>query len=597
VTSTAGPSVNAWSSTPESVTVSAADASGSSGLSQITCTTPAGSASYQVSGDQASVVVPVSTPGADFVSCDSTSVAGNTSAAAYAAFNVDAQAPTVAFSGANSAPAWDTGSQTVTMTGTEAVQASGIASVSCQLDSGAWSTTPGSVAQVDVAGDGTHHLSCYTTTVAGVSGPTVGQSIQIDSQSPTLSFSDGPSQAGWHTTGQTIKATAVAVGGAAISAITCTVAGATLSYPNTTASANESIVVSVPAPGGDLDCQAQDSAGNLSSSKSWSFLIDDTVPTGYFTAGNTANPTQVGVIVADSGSGAAGATIQIDVNGGWQALQTAFDAGTGIATAQIPDDGSLADGAYALRAKVWDRAGNSGYITQDTTGKPESVTLPLRAITELTAVLTAGHAHVAATASAGSGHLSVRYGQRVRVAGQLETAKGVPVRHATIVISEQLSGGSVIQTVARTSTNGDGEFEYTLPAGPSRTLLVTYEGSPLLRSVSAQTLARVSGRVGISAPRTARVDRRVTVRGRVIGGHIPHAGLLVQLWYSPAGGQGGWEPFERAIRTRAGGSWALTFPVSAAASGRVYAFKAVVAAQSGWPYAGAVSAATTLRVV
>jgi hypothetical protein len=594
--STNDQSAESWSSTPEALTVAASDAEGSSGLAQITCATPSGTTSYPVSGDQASVVVTVSTPGDDSVSCDATSVAGNTSTVASTSFEVDAQVPSVQFSGADSAPGWDSGSQTVTATGSEEAQASGIASVSCQLDSGVWNTTPGSVAHLNVMGDGKHQVSCYATTAAGLDSSTTSESIQIDSDAPTLVFSGGPDQAAWHTTGQTITATATAEGGDQISAITCTLGGVALAYPNDSDTSTESAVISVAAPGGDLDCEARDRAGNVSSAKSWSFLIDDTPPTGYFIAAKATNPAQVEVSLEDAGSGVAGARIQIDVKGSWRSLPTTFNASTGIATTQIPDDGSLSNGTYSLRASVWDKAGNSAYVTQDTAGADESIILPLRELTDLTAVLSAGRAHVAATASVEMPHLSVGYGQRVRVAGRLATADGVPVAHAMIVISEQLAGSAAIRTVAKIATGGRGEFSSILRSGPSRTLLVTYDGSPLLRPASAATAARVAGQVSIAVPALAVAGRQVTVSGQVAGGHVPRAGLLVQLWYSAAVGDRVWAPFERAVRANARGRWSLTFPVSAAVRGRAYAFKAVVAAQSGWPYAGAVSRSASVEV-
>ena len=595
--STSGESAELWSAAPEALTVSATDAEDSSGLAQITCTTPSGTTSYPVSGDQASVTVSVSTPGDDSVSCDATSVAGNTSAVASTAFEVDAQAPTLVFGGAGSAPAWDSGSQSVTVTGSETVQASGIASVSCQLDGGAWGTTPGSVAHLSVTGDGKHEVNCYATTVAGLDGSTASESIQIDSDAPTLVFTGGPNQAAWHTTGQTITATADAAGGDQISAIRCTLAGVTLTYPAGEGASTESVVIPVAAPGGDLDCAAQDSAGNVSSAKSWSFLIDDTPPSGYFLAANPADPTQAEVSLADAGSGVAGARIQIEVSGSWRSLPTTFHAADKIATAQIPDDGSLRNGTHALRARVWDRAGNRAYVTQNTTGAAESVVLPLRELTDLTAVLSAGRAHVAATASVGRRYLSVKYGQRVRVSGRLLKADGVPVAHATIAISEQLANSTAIRTVTRITTNRSGAFSATLRPGPSRTLLVTYDGSPLLRSASAATGARVAGRVSLAVPSRAVAGRRVTLRGQVAGGHVPRAGLLVQLWYSAAAGHGDWEPFEHAVRANANGRWSLSFQVSSAVMGRDYAFKAVVAAQGSWPYSGAVSGSASLRVV
>jgi hypothetical protein len=454
--STNGRSGESWSAAPESLTVDATVAAGSSGLAQMTCTTPDGTASYPVSGDRASVVVKVSTPGSDSVSCDATSVAGNASTVASTDFEVDAQAPTLIFSGAGSAPAWDSGNQTITVTGSEATQASGIAGLSCQLDGGAWISTPGSVAHLRVSGDGKHDVSCYATTIAGVEGLTTSEAIQIDSKAPTLAFSAGPNEAAWHRTGQTITATADAADGDQISAIKCTLEGSALSHPNGTTTSTESVVIPVAAPGGDLDCEAQDSAGNVSSTESWSFLIDDRPPTGYFMAANAVDPAQVEVSLADSGSGVAGASIQIYVDGAWRSLPTRFDAADRIASARVPDDGSLKNGTYGLRARAWDKAGNRDYVTRNKTGTAESVALPMRELTDLTAVLSAGRARVSVTASTARRHLYVRYGQRVHVAGQL-AADGGPVVHAMIVISERLGDSSAIRTIAKTATNGGGE--------------------------------------------------------------------------------------------------------------------------------------------
>ncbi len=593
---TSGGSALSWSATAESLTVAAADAAGSSGLAQITCTTPSGTTTYQVSGDQASVAVDISTPGSDSVSCDATSAAGNTSMVATADFDVDAQIPTISFTGAAFAPAWDGGNQTIIATGSEAAHASGIASVSCQVDGGTWTTTSGTTAHVSVVGDGKHGLSCYTTTAAGLSSPTASESVQIDSDAPTLTLSGGPTQAAWHTTGQTITADATAVGGDQISAINCTLAGTELSYPNTSNASTESVVIPVLSPGGDLNCDAQDSAANVSRTESWSFLIDDTPPAGYFIAADSAKPTRVEVSLSDGGSGVAGARIQIKIDGAWRSLPTRFHAAQGVANAEIPDNGSIRNGIYALRAKAWDNAGNSDYITENISGAAESTALPLREMANLTAVLSAGHTYVAATSSSGTRSLSVEYGQKVRVVGRLLTASGIPVGRADVVISERLSGARVIRKLAEVTTTDDGDFRRTLSPGPSRTLLVTYKGSPSLRSATAATNEHVTGEVELTMPRLVVPGKRVTMRGLVAGGYVPPGGLLVQLWYSAVGGRGGWQPFDHAVRANHRGAWALTFPASGAARGREYVFKAVVAAQGGWPYTGAISRPASLKV-
>ena len=179
--------------------------------------------------------------------------------------NIDSQTPSLAFAGVAPAPAWVSGPQTVTVTGSEANQLSGIASVSCQLDGGGWTTTSGTVASVKLTSDGVHTVSCYATTGAGINSPTQTDSVQIDSAAPAVSFANGPSQSSWSTSAQSIDVTATKPAGTSgVAQISCTIDQQTSTYTNSSTPDSLTVAVTVQPPGGDLSCKAQDNAGNWS---------------------------------------------------------------------------------------------------------------------------------------------------------------------------------------------------------------------------------------------------------------------------------------------------------------------------------------------
>ena len=73
---------------------------------------------------------------------------------------------------------------------------------------------------------------------------------------------------------------------------------------------------------------------------------------------------------ADSQSGVAGGQIEIQLPAGWQPLPTVYHASTGELTATVPDDGSIPDGIYPLRALATDAVGNQATITTNADGTP-----------------------------------------------------------------------------------------------------------------------------------------------------------------------------------------------------------------------------------
>lgn len=524
--------------------------------------------------------------------------ATGTSLAAGYPIAIDNSVPTVGIATGTTAGEWYTGPRTVTVTADDAAGSSGLKSVTCAAQ--------GTVKTYAVTGDhGTVSLSlsqngqdtveCYAISAAGNVSKAALATVNIDNDPPQLQLSDGPSQSTWYRTTQQLDATATAIGGTDMKAIVCTIGGTTRTYLASSGVTGESVQISVPAPGGTLVCHAVDTAGNQSADSSWRFRIDDTRPTAVFERRSSGDPTLLRLHVADSGSGVGWAQIQIRTAAGWRNLRTSLHRATGLASARVPDDGSLPNGTYAVRALVADVAGNSIDTRLNWSGADESVTLPLRKLTRVRASISGDGARVVAATARRSHVLRLRRRSRLHIAGVLRTRAGVPVSHATIWVLRRVAGRTRFRTLGRTRTNAAGDFSFTAPGGPSGTIRVVYRGSRRMRMSVANTRMRVRGSVRLKVRRIVRAGSRTSIGGKVLGGYIPAGGVLVQLWYTVAGQRSGWEPFEHAIRARRGGRFHIRFRVPAAARNFTYRFRAVVARQHGWPYLATRSAVRTRR--
>ena len=116
--------LGAWYPSAQQVDVDASDESGLQG--PVTCTV--GSSSVTIPTAQLPYVLPVSQNGANSVSCTAeNNVNYSTSANLDGQVKIDGQTPSVTYSGSTPAPAWVSGPQTITVTGSEPTQLSGIA--------------------------------------------------------------------------------------------------------------------------------------------------------------------------------------------------------------------------------------------------------------------------------------------------------------------------------------------------------------------------------------------------------------------------------------------------------------------------------------
>jgi hypothetical protein len=596
----------------------------------------------------------VSADGQHTVTCTGTSNTGISGSATFHA-NIDTRQPTVTFLVNSKAPtnAYQSGTPVVTAIGGESGGIlSGLKDISCSVNGGAATSLSGIDATSHYTGsfelqqNGADHIRCVATTAAGTVQSTPSElTVNVDNPNyaPNASslidngadpYSNGPSQSHWYVTPQPVTITADNTGGTApIASITCKGA-LSGTWPSSTLNADshggEQITVTVPAPGGDLSCVAQDSAGNVYALGSYLFQIDSTAPRGSFLArSDWPAPDEIAIHASDNG-GSGVATLKVygespDVEQGAPQLvgDARYDSGSNSYIVTIPDGVSpWVAGSWKFYANIVDVAGNQGQITAGQDGSTEELTLPLR---EDTAVSAISH-RVAATpdvaipdglataalpsgsrlrrarpasrgtiASTARGHrrrrhhhhrhaLTVRFGSAVSIRGTLKdvTHHGVPISGARILVYERLIGAHRYVKLGSTRTNAAGTYRYKVRPGASRTLYVVYPGNTLLRPAASHLLQRSRGSLTLAAS-SIRAGGDLVMSGRVRGGHVPHDGLEVTIDYRQLGAPG--SGTLGTVRTDRSGRYRFMQHFSRSTTGLAYEVWAVVPGrQSGWPY-------------
>ncbi len=171
--------------------------------------------------------------------------------------------------------------------------------------------------------------------------------------------------------------------------------------------------------------------------------------------------------------------------------------------------------------------------------------------------------------------VTVDHDDRVSLRGRVTDGAGRPLARALVVAEgRMLDGrGRTLRALAPVlvRSGSDGRFAATLPSGPSRRLQVALgEGG------SGPRLT-----VRIRARATARLTGRGLVRGRLLGGHVPRGGALVEL-QERIGGR--WRT-RRVVRTYRSGRFAGRL------EGVTGAVRVRVPLQAGLPYAAGLARA------
>jgi len=348
--------------------------------------------------------------------------------------------------------------------------------------------------------------------------------------------------------------------------------------------------------------RALDGAGNSSARHAVGVRVDRTPPeTVAFEAPDPADPTLVRVVVADATSGVAGGRIELRrAGGGWRPVATSLDGGRLVTRL---DDATLRGGAYDLRAVVADVAGNEAVGTRRADGAPATLTLPLRRRTAMS-IRRSGRT-LRATLTADGRPLAgreVMLTQRLRGRATWRSVCGrtvviAAVARTTSATREGMTSNtravSATGSVCAQRTNSAGRIEVRVGAGPSRTLRASFAGDALLLPAHAAASVRTPARARVRAtPRSVPAGGVVRFRGRLLGGHVPHVGKLVEL---QARVGAGWRTFA-TLRTDRRGRFRHTHRFAAVSGGRTYWFRLRVRREATYPFEQATTSPLAVRV-
>ena len=243
------------------------------------------------------------------------------------------------------------------------------------------------------------------------------------------------------------------------------------------------------------------------------------------------------------------------------------------------DSDSYPDGSYEFEAIGYDRAGNAGTGTVRANGSRMVLANPVKARTTLEARL----------GGRGRAPRLLASGQGVRLSGRLLGAGRSPLAGQEIWVIESFDSGATPQRrIASVRTGADGSFALLVPPGPGRQIEVSFAGTrTLARATAAPLRLEVRGgvRMRASAPVARIGGRPVVFRGRVVsaGATLPADGLPVALQFRLPGLR--WSEF-RTVATDGRGNFRYRYAFADDDSRGVrFQFRAVVAAQAGWPYA------------
>ncbi len=234
-------------------------------------------------------------------------------------------------------------------------------------------------------------------------------------------------------------------------------------------------------------------------------------------------------------------------------------------------------GDYEFRAIGYDAAGNAAATTQRQNGGPMVLSNPLKAATTLRAGFRRR-----------GPRRTVPYGRRVLLGGRLITGRSSPLGARPVRVVERFAAGAhpAIHT-STAMTAPDGTFAIRTEPGPSRTIEVSFEGSPTLARSAAHTLqldVRSQVRLHASAGVAKVGGAPLIFRGKVDAprGAIPPAGKAVQLQFRTPGLP--WSEF-RTVQTDRRGRFRYAYRFSDDDSrGIRFQFRAYAPAQDAWPY-------------
>jgi hypothetical protein len=183
---------------------------------------------------------------------------------------------------------------------------------------------------------------------------------------------------------------------------------------------------------------------------------------------------------------------------------------------------------------------------------------------------------------------TLNYGGRITITGKAIGPDRSPVEGALVHVLDVRAGGELGQG----TTGADGRFRIKVRPGVSRTLRTGFQwGGESFFACGMSLSLKVRAGVRLSAPRHVPVRGRLPLGGRLLGGHIPPRGKIVELqgW-----ARGQWQVF-RTTRTNKRGRYHVNYRLRTWTRG-VLRIRARVRRERGYPYTLGYSRVVRVRV-
>jgi hypothetical protein len=161
------------------------------------------------------------------------------------------------------------------------------------------------------------------------------------------------------------------------------------------------------------------------------------------------------------------------------------------------------------------------------------------------------------------------------------------------VLQLRHQAGASWTPVATLKTSDRGGFAYVAPAGVSRTVRFRYAGTAVVRPAKRDVELNVAALSTIALPRYRYVNGSTAhFRGRVLGGHIPAKGKIVELQVFLRG------RFRTFATTRADrhGRWRYDYRFDGTSGRQTYRFRVHIPTEATYPYDPGASRRVTVVV-
>jgi hypothetical protein len=466
--------------------------------------------------------------------------------------------------------------------------------------------------------EGRHHVSAVAVANTGLRSAAAGTAVVgVDASLPDIALSG--TDGGWSDQPVRVRALATdALSGMRADGITGPRMTLVLDGGTPLVAAGAQVATTVSGSGvHQVAASARDAVGHVRGEDSGVppvtgvVRIDETPPALAFVRGGEATaPELIEATIADPLSGPAPrGTIAVRRLGSGQPFEPLPTLATPGRLSARWDSDAYPEGSYEFRVTGHDHAGNTASSGARDNSTPMVLLNPVKARTALRFGFGAKRLIWHRCVRKGEGRRcrrevvesfgrrpasrTIPYGQRLQVAGRLETASGGPLGSRPIELVEVFAPGAGIESrVTRLQTAADGSFLARLSPGPSRRLEARFPGSPLLTRAASPRLelgVRSLVRLRASAARAAVGGAPVVFSGRVgaTEARIPKYGRPVQLQFRLPGVL--WTEF-RTVQTDAHGRFRFPYSLTDDDSRGVrFLFRAYAPPQPGWPYEPAAS--------